>query len=93
MSHADHTASFSFQYDTERCARIVTDAVSIEVGELAEDRAHATVSRDGSTVTVTVHATDLIALRAGTNSWLRLVSVADSIADMVSYSTEDPNTK
>ncbi|WP_138005073.1 KEOPS complex subunit Pcc1 [Halalkalirubrum salinum] len=81
MDCADHTASLSFSYDSAELAAIVADAVSVEVGEIDDDRATATVDREDTTVIVHVSATDFIALRAGTNSWTRLVSVAESIVN------------
>lgn len=80
MDRAAHTASFSFSYDSAELAATVADAIAVEVGEIDDDRATATVDRENETVIVRVSASDLVALRAGTNSWTRLVSVAESIA-------------
>lgn len=80
MARATHTASLSFSYDSAEVAATVADAIAVEVGEIDDDRAAATVDRDDETVTVRVLSSDLVALRAGTNSWARLVSVAESIA-------------
>lgn len=76
----ERTASLSFEYDDERTARVVERSVSVEVGEIDDDRSRATVERAGATVTVHVAAADLVALRAGTNSWTRLVAVAEHLA-------------
>jgi KEOPS complex subunit Pcc1 len=59
---------------------LVDRSVSQELGEIDGDRATATVDRDGQTVTVTVSADDLTALRAGLNTWATLVEVAESVA-------------
>ena len=77
---AAHEADLSFSYPDERRARLVADAVSVEVGEIADERSRATVSRDGARVDVTVRASDLVALRAGVNTWTRLVDVAETVA-------------
>ncbi len=74
------TASLSFEYDDERTARIVERSVGVEVGEIDDDRSRAAVERTGATVIVDVAAADLVALRAGTNSWTRLVAVAEHLA-------------
>ncbi len=50
-----------------------------ELDEIADDRSRATVAREADTVTVTVRAADLVALRAGTNTWLGLVEVAETV--------------
>ncbi|MFB6108465.1 MAG: KEOPS complex subunit Pcc1 [Haloplanus sp.] len=76
-----HRVVLSFDYDTERRARAVARSVGVEVGEIDDDRSTASVDRDGDEVRVTVAAADLVALRAGTNTWLRLVSVAETVAD------------
>ncbi|QLG28767.1 KEOPS complex Pcc1-like subunit [Halorarum halophilum] len=82
----DHDAVLSFPYPAERRARDVHDAVAVEVGEVDDDRSRATVSRAGRTVEVRVRARDLVALRAGTNTWVRLVRVAEEIADVADVS-------
>ena len=75
-----HTASLSFSYSDERRARIVEASVAVEVGGIDDARSGATVDRDGDTVEVTVRAADLVALRAGINSWTRMVGVAEDVA-------------
>jgi KEOPS complex subunit Pcc1 len=75
-----HQAELHFSYPDERRARLVADAVCVEVGEIADERSRASVRRDGRGVAVTVRATDLVALRAGVNTWTRLVAVAEDVA-------------
>jgi KEOPS complex subunit Pcc1 len=75
-----HTASLSFDYPDERRAQIVERSVTVEVGDIDDARSGATVSRDGETVEVTIRASDLVALRAGLNSWTRMVGVAEDVA-------------
>ena len=79
-----HRSSLEFAYDDERRARTVAESVGAEVGEIDDERSGARVSRDGRTVTVRVEAADLVALRAGCNSWLRLVAVAEATAETAS---------
>lgn len=86
-----HTASLSFDYPDERRARIVEQSVAVEVGDIDDARSQATVARDGVTVEVTVHASDLVALRAGINSWTRMVGVAEDVASGVA-STKSKGT-
>ena len=73
-----HSASYEFTYDSLEAARVVEQSVRVEAGDVTGDRTFASVDRDGATLTVTVDATDLTALRAGTNTWLTLVEVAES---------------
>jgi len=77
VTDAVHDAVLSFTYDERDDARIVEHSVRQEVGEIAGDRTWATVERDGETVELTVEASDFVALRAGLNTWLTLVSVAE----------------
>jgi KEOPS complex subunit Pcc1 len=76
-----HATVLSFEYADERRARLVADAVAVEVGQIADDRSRATVARDAAAVTVRVDAADLVALRAGCNTWLRLVATAEAVLD------------
>jgi KEOPS complex subunit Pcc1 len=78
---APHRLSLSFDYDTERRARIVERSVRVEVGEIDDARSAARVDREGRTVSVRIGAADLVALRAGTNTWARLLTVAERVAE------------
>jgi KEOPS complex subunit Pcc1 len=64
-------------YDDETLARVVARSVALEVGAIDDDRSETVVSRDDATVTFSVRAQDLTALRAATNTWLRLATVAE----------------
>jgi len=75
-----HSARLAFDYPSPEAAALVDRSVSQELGEIDGDRATTTVDRDGQTVTVTVSADDLTALRAGLNTWTTLVEVAESVA-------------
>lgn len=75
-----HDAVLRFEYESRARARTVARAVSQEVGEIGGDRSAATVERDGATVGVRMAADDLVALRAGMNTWGSLVSVAERTA-------------
>jgi len=76
-----HETVLSFRYPSERRARLVGDAIEPEVGEVDDARSAATVSRDGNAVRVRVVADDLVALRAGINSWSRLIEVAERVGE------------
>ncbi|XVH30546.1 KEOPS complex subunit Pcc1 [Haloferacaceae archaeon DSL9] len=72
-------ASLSFSYDTASRARRIERSIGVEVGEIDDERSRVAVSRDERTVRVEVTASDLVALRAGLNSWFRLVAVAETV--------------
>ncbi|WP_251341714.1 KEOPS complex subunit Pcc1 [Haloplanus halophilus] len=78
---APHHLCLSFEYDTERRATVVERSVRVEVGEIDDARSAARVDRDGRTVRVRIGAADLVALRAGTNTWIRLLDVAERVAE------------
>ncbi|WP_439025793.1 KEOPS complex subunit Pcc1 [Haloarchaeobius sp. DT45] len=82
MPSFSHETTLEFEYDSDAVARIVERSVAQEVGEIAGDRSSTTLSRTGDTVTVEVGATDLVALRAGVNTWIRLVEVAEKLHDL-----------
>ncbi|GAD52067.1 hypotheical conserved protein [Halarchaeum acidiphilum MH1-52-1] len=74
---ATHRTSLVFSYDSERVATAIARTLSVETGEIEGGRTRARLERDGATVRITVTATDLTALRAGTNSWTTLIEVAE----------------
>lgn len=76
-----HDATLRFEYDSRSRARVVARAVTREVGEIDGDRSAATVERDDDAVVVRIGADDLVALRAGCNTWGSLVSVAERTTD------------
>jgi KEOPS complex subunit Pcc1 len=75
-----HEATLAFEYERTERAELVASSVAVEQGQIADDRSAATVDRDGDTVRVRVTAADLVALRAGCNTWLGLVDTAESLA-------------
>jgi KEOPS complex subunit Pcc1 len=76
---APHTATLSVSYETTERASRVFASLEPEVGGVDDDRADASVARDGDTVSVTVEARDLTALRAGTTSWNRLLTATEAV--------------
>ena len=74
---SSHVATLEFIYESTDVARIVAESVVPEVDELADERSRTAVERAGRTVTITVHARDLSALRAGLNTWFALADVAE----------------
>ena len=72
-----HEAVFSAVYGTPEQARRVEQALRPEVGDIDGDRTSVGLAREGDSLEVAVRATDLTALRAGLNTWLGLVGVAE----------------
>jgi KEOPS complex subunit Pcc1 len=78
MSGGDiHEATFCAEYDDLERARRVGRAIRPEVDDIESDRTRATVSRTDDRLAVTIAASDLVALRAGLNTWLTLIDVAE----------------
>jgi len=75
-----HRLEVDFGYAGERRARVVAESIAVEVGEMPDERSGATVRRDGEVVRVGIDAADLVALRAGANTWVRLAGVAEAVA-------------
>ncbi|MFW6018591.1 MAG: KEOPS complex subunit Pcc1 [Halapricum sp.] len=73
----DHEAVFTAVYESDEHARRIECSVTLEAGDIEGDRTRASVDRDGDRLTVTIEAADLVALRAGINTWLSLVDVAE----------------
>ncbi|WP_018256227.1 KEOPS complex subunit Pcc1 [Halomicrobium katesii] len=79
----DHEAVLSFEYDDDQQARRVARSVRPEIGEIGGQRTTATLRQDAATVVVGITAADLVALRAGCNTWATLVAVAEQTAGTV----------
>jgi KEOPS complex subunit Pcc1 len=77
VPEAVHDAVLEFEYADSERARIVERSVRQEIGEISGNRTRATLTREDRLVELTVLADDLVALRAGVNTWLTLVSVAE----------------
>lgn len=81
-----HETTFSLSYPAVETATIIEQSLRQEAGEIDGDRTHATLTRSENEVTITIEAEDLIALRAGHNTWLGLVAVAERIHDIAGQS-------
>ena len=73
----DHEFSVSVTYPSPAHARRVERAVAPELGDIDDDRSETCLRRSDEELTLVVAATDLVALRAGLNSWLSLIDVAE----------------
>ena len=72
-----HAATFSLSYRDAERARRVASSIRPEVDDIGGDRTRAAVHLDGTELEIAVEADDLVALRAGINTWLSLVGVAE----------------
>jgi KEOPS complex subunit Pcc1 len=79
----NHDALLVFEYDDAERARRVERAIRPEVGDIDGDRSSVSLTREGSDLELTVEATDLVALRAGLNTWFALVGVAEQTGEAV----------
>ena len=71
-TNAEHTCPSCGKPRVERSVRQ-------ELDEIEGDRTTASLGRDGTELTVHVDAADLVALRAGINTWSTLVEVAERV--------------
>ena len=76
-----HTAELVFDYDAPSTAELVAGAVGQELEEIDGDRASTSLSREGTELTVSIDADDLVALRAGLNTWETLFEVAERMVE------------
>ena len=72
-----HAADLAFEYDSADAAALVAGAVRQEVGEIDGGRSTASLERADRRVLVEIRAEDLVALRAGLNTWQTLLEVAE----------------
>ena len=73
-----HQTVFTLTYADPERARRIQRSLDPELGDIDGDRTRATLTRDGAVLTLTVEADDLVALRAGCNTWTTLTAVAES---------------
>ncbi|MFB6128532.1 MAG: KEOPS complex subunit Pcc1 [Halorhabdus sp.] len=78
----DHEAVLDFAYANPDSAALVERSVRQEIGEIDGDRTRARVDRDDTTLSITIEATDPVALRAGLTTWSTLVEVAEQVGDI-----------
>ena len=74
---APHQTRLTAEYDSADRARAVERSIRPEIDDIEGDRTTARLSRDGRRVELVVDAADLVALRAGINTWLTLRGVAE----------------
>ena len=84
-----HETTFTFSYRTPARAAIVAAALEPEVGAIDGDRTSVALDRREGVLQVTVEASDAVALRAGQNSWLGLLEVAEAVAEAGQRSDRD----
>lgn len=87
-----HESSFALEYETESTAAAVERSLQPEIGDIEGDRTTATLSRDGATVGIDVAAADLVALRAGQNTWLSLAGVAERVLTAGTDAADETDT-
>ncbi|MCQ1538417.1 hypothetical protein FTO68_05370 [Methanocalculus taiwanensis] len=74
-----HTAEFTF---TTPYAPILYQALAPEAADETGERSHATITRNGDRLNLTVTAGDIPALRAALNMWLRLITIAEEMQEI-----------
>lgn len=75
----DHDLVLELTYDDPTRAERVERSLRPEVGDIEGDRTRATLARTDATVEISIEAADLVALRAGLNTWLTLAEVAEAV--------------
>jgi KEOPS complex subunit Pcc1 len=75
-----HETLLTFEYDSAARAMTVAASLRPEIDDIEGDRTRASLTRDGESVDITIEAADLVALRAGQNTWLSLAAVAERCA-------------
>lgn len=74
---APHQTHLTAEYGNAAQARAIERSIRPEIDDIEGDRTTARLTRDGRRVELTVEAADLVALRAGINTWLTLRGVAE----------------
>ena len=77
-----HRTELTLSYPSVAAARQVTAAIEPEVGEIASERSTVELARDGAMLTISLQASDPVALRAGLNTWLGFVEVSEDVTSV-----------
>ena len=64
-------------------AKAIERSIRVERSDLADDRTRTHISRNDGTIEIHIEATDLIGLRAATNTWVGLLKTAEATASLV----------
>jgi KEOPS complex subunit Pcc1 len=72
-----HETRLSVEYPSPEQARRIERALAPEVGDIGDNRSRTRLRRSGAVVSIVVEAADLVALRAGLNTWCSLLGVAE----------------
>ena len=92
-STVSHSVELVVEYDDPDVAALVAAAVAQEIGEIDGDRTTAGICHEADTVTVEIDAADLVALRAGLNTWGTLIEVAERTADVAATDGTAPGVE
>ena len=74
-----HEIVFTSSYQSPRAATLIESALEPEIGDIDGDRTTVDLTRSGSDLELRVEAADPVALRAGQNTWLGLLEVAERV--------------
>lgn len=85
MSARPNRTAVTLEYSSAAVARAIERSIRQEIGEIDDDHSATRVNRNGRSLTLTVDAADLVALRAAANTWLSLVEVAERVAETVDF--------
>lgn len=77
------TADFSFEFNSEKEARIIFEALKPEVKHKIP-RVTANVAQRGKTISLKLQAIDTSAMRAACNSYLRWIQTAMEVEQSIS---------
>ncbi|MFP4530440.1 MAG: KEOPS complex subunit Pcc1 [Halodesulfurarchaeum sp.] len=77
-----HETTIDFSYPSAGQAKLVESALRPEVGDIDSDRTAVSIARRGAELELVVEASDTVALRAGQNTWLGLVEVAETVTEV-----------
>lgn len=77
-----HETTVSLSSQSPDHARLVETALRPEAGDIDSDRTAVEISRTETVLELTIEANDAVALRAGQNTWLGLIEVAEEIHDI-----------
>jgi KEOPS complex subunit Pcc1 len=77
----DFKAEFEFDFEDESIAKTVYESVKRELED--DQRYFVDIILKGDKLNICINANDVVGLRAATNTWLRLIKIAEEMVHVI----------
>ncbi len=92
MGRPLHEFECEAEFESERAARVVYEAVLPDLEAMPTKRSEVRAERRGNNIQITILAEDIPALRASVTGTLRLLTVSENVLKLLEGGREDGST-